>query len=316
MMTSKISIAMATYNGERYLPQLLESLSNQNVRADEIIVVDDCSSDGTIDVLKSYSKKLPIRIYANETNLGVNRNFEKAVSLTTGDCILLCDQDDVWLPFNIEKKIKALNAMPQNEPAFVASRSIMVDSELKELISFGTSKDVFDPIDVFFTPFQGTTLAFNRTFADAVRGWPESFREFPYDGYLRFFAVLIANLHALAKPLMLYRCHENNVELSVNRKLQFFKRTWLTLLLQYCLTPLRLKRLGFVLKKAETWHIKKERLNIFKDLESCLKENRVSWLGFWTLQSVPCRVKMRAFLASMLSFARKNSLTLKSLANN
>lgn len=307
MITPKISIAMATYNGERFLSQLLDSLFNQSMKVDEIIVVDDCSNDETVNILKIYQNKLPIKIYVNDVNLGVNRNFEKAVSLTTGDYILLCDQDDVWLSSNVESKVQALKMMPQNKPAFVASRSIMVDSNLKKILSFGVSKNTSDALEIFMTPFQGTTLAFNRAFLDVSQGWPKSFKDFPYDGFLRFCAVLTANLYALSKPLMLYRCHENNVELKMNtdRKLHILRKNWLTLLLQFDLNLLRLKRLNFVIKKLNKEYVIAERLKIFEDLCSCLIGGRLSWVKFFLLRSIPSNIKLRVFFASIISLIRK-----------
>lgn len=307
MITPKISIAMATYNGERFLSQLLDSLFNQSMKVDEIIVVDDCSNDETVNILKIYQNKLPIKIYVNDVNLGVNRNFEKAVSLTTGDYILLCDQDDVWLSSNVESKVQALAIMPQDKPAFVASRSIMVDSNLKKILSFGVSKNTSDALEIFMTPFQGTTLAFNRTFLDVSQGWPKSFKDFPYDAFLRFCAVLTANLYALSKPLMLYRCHENNVELKMNtdRKLHILKRKWLTLLLQFNLNELRLKRLIFVMEKINKEYVIAERLKIFEDLCSCLIGGRLSWVKFFLLRSIPSNIKLRVFFASIISLIRK-----------
>lgn len=307
MIVPKISIAMATYNGEKYLPQLLDSLLAQTLLPSEIVVVDDCSYDGTLSILETYSKKMPIKVYVNDENLGVNQNFEKAVSLTTGDYVLLCDQDDVWLPFNVESKVQALAIMPQDKPAFVASRSIMVDSNLKKILSFGVSKNTSDALEIFMTPFQGTTLAFNRAFLDVSQGWPKSFKDFPYDVFLRFCAVLTANLYALSKPLMLYRCHENNVELKMNadRKHHILRKNWLTLLLQFDLNSLRLKRLNFVIKKLNKEYVIAERLKIFEDLCSCLIGGRLSWVKFFLLRSIPSNIKLRVFFASIISLIRK-----------
>lgn len=307
MIVPKISIAMATYNGEKYLPQLLDSLLAQTLLPSEIVVVDDCSYDGTLSILETYSKKLPIKVYVNDENLGVNQNFEKAVSLTTGDYVLLCDQDDVWLPFNVESKVQALAIMPQDKPAFVASRSIMVDSNLKKILSFGVSKNTSDALEIFMTPFQGTTLAFNRTFLDVSQGWPKSFKDFPYDVFLRFCAVLTANLYALSKPLMLYRCHENNVELKMNtdRKLHILKRKWLTLLLQFNLNELRLKRLIFVMEKINKEYVIAERLQVFESLKSCFIGHKISWFKFLFLQSVSYRMKIKIILSTIISLIRK-----------
>ena len=103
----KISIAMTTYNGSRFLEQQLKSLLRQTKKADEIIIVDDGSSDDTVAIIKKYLNvsNTRIKLYINEVNLGVFKNFEKAISLCKGDIIFCCDQDDVWQFDKIEKHI-------------------------------------------------------------------------------------------------------------------------------------------------------------------------------------------------------------------
>ena len=75
-----ISLAMPTYNGERFLREQLDSIYNQTIVPDEVIVVDDCSTDGTISILEEYKKKYGLKYWVNEKNLGYNKNFEKAIS--------------------------------------------------------------------------------------------------------------------------------------------------------------------------------------------------------------------------------------------
>ena len=91
-----ISVAMATYNGERYIRQQLDSILNQSVQDFEIVICDDCSTDGTWDILQEYQSKFPaIRCFRNEKNLGFKANFEKAMSLCEGEFVALSDQDDI-----------------------------------------------------------------------------------------------------------------------------------------------------------------------------------------------------------------------------
>jgi glycosyltransferase involved in cell wall biosynthesis len=90
-----VSIAMTTYNGEKFLIKQLDSLVNQTYHNIEIIIVDDCSSDKTLNILNQYSKENSnIQILANEKNIGLHNNFEKALKHCKGDYIALCDQDD------------------------------------------------------------------------------------------------------------------------------------------------------------------------------------------------------------------------------
>ena len=100
-----ISIALCTYNGESYIVELLLSIINQTLQPDEIIICDDKSTDNTVKktklILDGWSGNY--RLIVNESNLGYKKNFQKAISLCSGDIIFLCDQDDVWDTTKIAK---------------------------------------------------------------------------------------------------------------------------------------------------------------------------------------------------------------------
>jgi glycosyltransferase involved in cell wall biosynthesis len=100
----KISIAMATYNGAKYIKEQLDSFVAQTRRPDELVVYDDCSSDETFEILKDFAAQAPFNVCLRQTleNLGYAKNFCKALSLCTGDLIFLSDQDDVWFTTKIE----------------------------------------------------------------------------------------------------------------------------------------------------------------------------------------------------------------------
>ena len=104
-----ISVAMATFNGEPYIQEQLDSIYNQTRKVDEIIIVDDCSTDSTVRVIEQYilsHKDIDIKLYKNEENLGYKKNFKKAISLCHGDYVFLSDQDDIWMTDKIEKCIE------------------------------------------------------------------------------------------------------------------------------------------------------------------------------------------------------------------
>ncbi|WP_347218640.1 glycosyltransferase [Chryseobacterium sp.] len=94
----KISVALCTYNGEKYIAEQLESILNQAQPVYEIIICDDNSNDDTLRIISHYENQFPdvIKVYENPKNLGYVGNFEKAMTLCTGDLVLLCDQDDRW----------------------------------------------------------------------------------------------------------------------------------------------------------------------------------------------------------------------------
>ena len=100
----KISIALASYHGEKYILEQLESFANQSRIPDELIVSDDCSSDDTIKLIEQFSRNAPfeVKIFQNKTNLGYSQNFNNALLKTSGDLVFLSDQDDVWFNNKIE----------------------------------------------------------------------------------------------------------------------------------------------------------------------------------------------------------------------
>lgn len=99
----RISIAMATYNGARYLEEQLDSFLYQSQQPDELVACDDASTDETVSILQSFRRRAPFEviIHRNAKKLGHVRNFERAMSLSSGDIVLLSDQDDVWFPNKI-----------------------------------------------------------------------------------------------------------------------------------------------------------------------------------------------------------------------
>ena len=103
-----ISIALATYNGEKYLREQLDSIFSQTYKDIEVVACDDGSSDGTVYILKDYERKHGLRLYVNEKNLGYIKNFEKAVLLCEGEYIALSDQDDVWESQKLDKLVKGI----------------------------------------------------------------------------------------------------------------------------------------------------------------------------------------------------------------
>jgi glycosyltransferase involved in cell wall biosynthesis len=93
-----LSIALCTYNGAAYLKEQLESIAAQTRTPYELVISDDQSTDDTLRLIQEFAATagFPVRLSVNESNLGIAKNFEKAISLCRGDVIVLSDQDDVW----------------------------------------------------------------------------------------------------------------------------------------------------------------------------------------------------------------------------
>lgn len=107
--TIKVSVVLCTYNGSRYLEKQLNSILNQTYDIEEIIIVDDCSTDSTREILNKYhDKHNKIKLFFNDKNLGSNKSFIYAVSLASNDYLALCDQDDIWYTNKIEIQMNSI----------------------------------------------------------------------------------------------------------------------------------------------------------------------------------------------------------------
>ena len=127
----KISVIMCTYNGAAYLGEQLDSLRTQTLPPYELVVQDDGSTDGTMDLLRDYQRQHPglrIRLFANPERLGYNRNFLTAVQRAEGDLIACCDQDDVWHADKLEVLARELGDAP-----LVFHNSTLMTNDRREL---------------------------------------------------------------------------------------------------------------------------------------------------------------------------------------
>ncbi|AGC77402.1 glycosyltransferase involved in cell wall biosynthesis [Nonlabens dokdonensis] len=112
----KISVYITSYNQVDFLTQAITSVLNQTLQAYEIIIIDDCSSDGSRDVIESFAMKYPqlIRFYFNEKNIGITKTRNKAISLITGDYLTWLDGDDIFKPNKLEIESKLLKETNSN----------------------------------------------------------------------------------------------------------------------------------------------------------------------------------------------------------
>ena len=129
-----ISVALCTYNGERYIREQLESILNQTMPVDEIVVCDDGSTDNTLQIIESLrdSYQSDIRIYRNEKNLGPALNFRKAIGLCKGDIVFLSDQDDIWYLEKVSIITDFLKKKPNVDTVFTNATLIKDDKTVLE----------------------------------------------------------------------------------------------------------------------------------------------------------------------------------------
>lgn len=203
-----ISIAMTTYNGERYLKEQLDSIYAQTYKNVEVIVTDDCSTDGTVKVLKEYSKSHGLRYFVNEKNLGYVKNFEKAISLCNGDFIALCDQDDIWRTDKLEKLYEGIgsNLLIHSDATLIdESGNILSESYAKK----AHKKFRKNTYEYFFNnDVTGCTALFRKELLTVALPFPKNI--LVHDWWLAICASEEGSLKYLNEPLISYRQHQSN----------------------------------------------------------------------------------------------------------
>lgn len=216
----RISVAMATFNGEAFLREQLDSLYRQTLPPFEVVVSDDHSTDGTIDILKEYHDNYGLQYSVNEHNIGVNQNFEKAIRACKGEYIAISDQDDVWFPEKIEVCYKKLKEIEGNQPALVSSQCYHINNK-GEVISKGTciNIDSSSCADTILHPpgvTQGCSMMFNRKLLELLKPFPSS-EVIMYDGYIGLVGTCVGIKYNIAKPLFYHRHHHSNVTSPLNQ---------------------------------------------------------------------------------------------------
>jgi len=203
-----ISIALCTYNGERYLPLQLESLLTQTYENLEIIIVDDKSSDNTLEIVHDYmNRDSRIKLYKNEQNIGFNNNFGKALSLAAGEFLAISDQDDVWEKDKIEV---LFNNIQDNWLIF--SNSALIDQDgvpLGELLMKQVDLKQVDFKNFLFSNYTtGHTSMMHRDLLKYVLPIPEAGF---YDWWIGFVAAYHNKAIFCNKVLTQHRVHKNSV---------------------------------------------------------------------------------------------------------
>jgi glycosyltransferase involved in cell wall biosynthesis len=204
-----ISICLATYNGEKYLKEQLDSLVNQTIRPYEVIVQDDCSTDNTVEIVKQYTEKLNLKIYVNEVNLGFTKNFESVLQKATGDFIAPCDQDDVW----DGNKLEVLLLSIENY-SLVYSNSLLVDSDgqsLGERLSNRIGNlflDSMTPLNfIFANSISAHAMLFKKELLQYIFPFPKNIF---FDAWIGCNAASLNGVKYLDYDLVYYRQHDSN----------------------------------------------------------------------------------------------------------
>lgn len=202
-----LSVAMATYNGEAYLAEQLDSLAAQTRPPDELVVRDDGSEDGTVGLLHAFARRAPFRVevVAGGPRLGYAQNFMAASRECRGSVVFFADQDDVWHPTKLAR-VAAL--VRRRRPQAVFHDFTLVGPDLAQISPsyYGVLAERGLPASV---AVKGCSMAVSRAFLD-LWGWPPPESQVSHDFWVALLATAFGQRTNLTVPLIHHRLHESN----------------------------------------------------------------------------------------------------------
>lgn len=213
----KVSIVMTTYNGSCFLLKQLKSLMIQTKKADEVLILDDCSKDETVSIIRHFIEANGLnhwQLIVNEKNIGFNANFRKGLYESTGDIVFMCDQDDVWKADKLEKMLSILN----EDILLLASGFDVIDAKdhvqdvNKNLIDFKIEEKGLYKINIknlLRNNFaQGCTMAVRRNLINLLK--KDAMCCLEHDWSLAILAALNDGCYFYNESLTEYRIHGDN----------------------------------------------------------------------------------------------------------
>jgi len=224
----KVSVCMAAYQGERYIAAQLRSILEQLSEDDEVIVVDDRSSDRTRDEVRSLDDPR-VQLVEHRTNHGIAQTFQQALSQTTGSVIFLSDQDDLWAPGKVAMVLEAFERNP--DVKVVVTDAALIDEGGNHLgVSYYSSRGRFRSVvvsNLFRNKYLGCLMAFRSELLAKILPFPRDCGDVLHDFWIGVVnSVTSGNTYYIDQPLVWYRRHSGNVtagKLSWTRK---FRTRW------------------------------------------------------------------------------------------
>ena len=217
-MEKKIDILLATYNGEKYIREQIESILNQTYKNINLIISDDNSKDGTREILKEYEKKDDrVKLYFQEKNLGYIKNFEFLLKKVGNDYYMLSDQDDVWLQQKVEKTMETLE---KENADLVFGDLEVVNENLKTIYpSFGDFmllnrkiKKCINSYEVnyLYNCVTGCTMLSKKEYIKKILPIPSESKYIVHDHWIGIMVALNGKLAYMPEKYIKYRQHGNN----------------------------------------------------------------------------------------------------------
>lgn len=216
-----ISVCMATYNGEKYVRQQIESILIQLGTEDELIISDDKSTDSTVEIISNYNDSRIKLIELNRNKKGlqtiqlVTTNFEHALKQAKGDFIFMSDQDDVWTK---DKVRVSLDYLVNKGYDYIVSDCYVTDSNFNVIantrfdgsVTLNRWKALFAP-----TPYQGSCAAFRRSVLEKALPFPSGLQS--HDRWIGFIASFKFKYKIIPEKLLLYRRHDSNTSTATEK---------------------------------------------------------------------------------------------------
>lgn len=213
----KVDILMATYNGEKYIKEQIESILNQTYENFRLIISDDCSNDKTKEVLKEYSEKdNRIIVYYQDKNLGVVKNFEFLLNKVENEYFMFSDQDDYWYENKIELSLKK---MQQTDADLIYTDLEVVDENLNTISkSFWNLKGLERKIkkynnfsSIYLNNFvTGCTMLVKSEWIKDIIPFPENTKYLLHDYWIAIIISQIGKIEYIDTPTIKYRQHIDN----------------------------------------------------------------------------------------------------------
>ncbi|MGL5052008.1 MAG: glycosyltransferase family 2 protein, partial [Cetobacterium sp.] len=222
-MKKEILILMATYNGERYLNEQLDSLFQQTNKDWDLIISDDNSTDKTLKIIQEYSEKYKnIKIINHIPKNGALGNFSNLIKLSKEmnyNYIMFCDQDDVWKEDKIQKTLNFIKSKEQDKPTLVFTDKEYVDEKLNIL---GYNLGKYNKFDLEILLHQNviygcTMMLNNKLLMELLDKIPVEFLN--HDHYVAIMGKILGNIYYLDYKSILYRQHGKNVSGNINKTL-------------------------------------------------------------------------------------------------
>jgi glycosyltransferase involved in cell wall biosynthesis len=207
-----ISVCMATKNGGRYIREQIDSILPNLTPFDELVISDDCSTDDTISIIKSYADSR-IKLHCNGIEKGIAKNFEASLKLCAGDYIFLSDQDDVWMPGKIETMIKSL----QLYDLVICDCNVADDVlALKHKSFFQLNNSGRGLLrNLIKNSYMGCCMAFRKSVLMRALPFPS---DIPFhDIWIGLIGEMHFRVHFIPKSLVFHRRHSKNASTSADR---------------------------------------------------------------------------------------------------